>query len=120
MVNFSEGPAPITGQAEGERSIPFNIWDDYFDDDYVPSGEKQSTYGFIESDEFSEEEEQEIIDLIFEFIQKLDMTGVEVEHDNDRIDFFHLTHVRRELLVKELQESGLSYKGVSVDFYSES
>jgi len=37
--------------------IDVNIWDDYYDDDFVPEGETQETYIYIEEyDVFSEDE----------------------------------------------------------------
>ena len=32
------------------KIIPINIWDDFFDDGFVPIGETQETYAYIEDD----------------------------------------------------------------------
>lgn len=100
--------------------IPFNIWDDYYDDGYVPIGEIQETYGFVEEyDRFSEEEKENIIKVIYDYIVSLGM-DFEVELSGTNIDFKHMTHKQRERLLKILDESGLRYNGINIDFYSES
>lgn len=102
-------------------SIPFLIWDDYYDDGYTPPGEEQSTYGFVEEyDHLSETDKEAISGIVFEFIKTLDMTGVIVEHLGEEVYFTNFSHARRERLVKELQASGLTYQDLPIDFYSES
>jgi len=38
------------------KSIPVNIWDDYYDDGFIPKGEKQKTYIYIEDSNFLQED----------------------------------------------------------------
>lgn len=104
------------------KNIGWNIWDDYYDDGFVPQGEVQETHGYVEEfDVLSHEDKTAIGDLILRFIQTLDMTGVEVKHGgHGDISFKHLTHERREKLVTELEQSGLHYNGIPINFYSES
>lgn len=99
--------------------IGFNIWDDYYDDGYVPEGEIQETHGYVEGEQL-EQEKGEIAGLVANYIDDLDMTGVEVHFNGDDIDFKHLSHQRRYKLVEELENSGLEYKGNKINFYSES
>lgn len=102
-----------------KKTIGFNIWDDYYDDDSVPKGEIQETYAYVEEEGLTKVQEAAILDLVYKHIQTLDMKGVKVIKHND-IDFKNLTHERREKLVEELSQSGLTYEGVPIDFYSES
>ncbi len=101
--------------------IPFNIWDDYHDDGYVPEGDTQKTYGYVEEyDDITEDEKELISEVIYNYIKTLDMTGVVFKKAGEDIDFEHLTHERREKLIKELQSSGLQFNGIPINFYSES
>ncbi len=103
------------------KNIPFNIWDDFYDDGHVPEGESQETHGYVEEyDELTEGQREEIATLIHAHILTLDMSGVEIEMCGDRIEFTHLTHARLERLIAELQGSGLRWHGLPIDFYSES
>lgn len=104
------------------NKIHFNIWDDYWDDGFVPSGKIQETDGYVEeSDEnISEAEQEEVVKLVAEFLKTLDFPGVEISAAGLYLNFRHLSHERRERLVKELENSGLSYNGVPIVFYSES
>ena len=97
-------------------SIPFNIWDDYPDDG---TGKSQHTHGYIEEyDELSDEEKEEIAQLVLSYVQTLE--GVTASDGGEDVIFDNLTHKRRERLVEELENSGLKYKGIPIDFYSES
>ena len=101
-----------------ENEIPFNIWDDYYDDGI---GKLQKTHGYVEEyDVWSDEEKEEIAKVIFEYLQTLDLTGVEVKLAGEDVNFKNLSHERREKLVEELEKSGLKYKEVPIYFYSES
>jgi hypothetical protein len=102
--------------------IPFNVWDDYYDDGHVPEGEIQETYGYVEDDvDWTEEERCEIAKLVTWYCQtEITLPGVVVGQKGEDVEFKHLTHTLREKLLNELQNSGLNYKGKSFDFYSES
>lgn len=105
-------------------NVPFNIWDDYYDDGFIPDGKIQQTHGYIEEYDFLMfEEKLEIVNLIYNYI--VDncsniLDKVEVAIDAEDISFKHLTHVQREKLVKKLQSSELNYHGLYIEFYSES
>lgn len=104
-----------------EDHIHFNIWDDYYDDGYVPEGEIQSTYGYVEEyDDFPDEDKEELASLLIERLKTLDLAGVEVENGGEDVIFKHLTHERREKLIEELNQSEFAYKGKRIHFYSES
>lgn len=104
------------------KDIGYNIWDDYYDDGFVPQGEVQETHGYVEEfDVLTEKDKSAIGDLIHAFLLTLDLTGVEVtKGGNGDIRFKHMTHERREKLVKELKASGLKYNDTPIKFYSES
>lgn len=105
-----------------KNRIPFNIWDDYWDDGYVPKGKVQETYGYIEEyNTLTDEDKFPIVKLIYEYIMKeLDMNGVKVELKGININFTNLTHVRREYMMEKLKKCGLEYNGTPIAFYSES
>jgi hypothetical protein len=98
--------------------IPFNVWDDFYDDGYIPEGEKQDTYGYVEND-MPDEEKAQVSKIVYDFIMTLDMTGVTLKLGVD-IDFDNLTHARLDKLMGELKNSNLKWNGKEIYFYSES
>ena len=105
-----------------KKTIPFNIWDDYWDDGYVPKGKIQETHGYIEEyDSLTDDDKRPIIKVIYNYIKKeLDMTGVTMTLGDTEIGFKNLTHARREYMMERLKDCGLKYKDTPIDFYSES
>jgi len=131
------------------ETIPVNIRDDFYDDDFVPEGKIQETYAYVEEyDEISEDEKSGILKLIEEYISKnVELEGVEIKtifHDTKddydeetvkkctevfgenfffkrwEITFKHLTHEKLAFLLEKLENSGLEFGGKKIDFYSES
>lgn len=103
------------------KRVPINLWDDYYDDGCVPKGEHQETHMYVEEyDYFDDDMKTEVMRLVLAHLKTLDLTGVEVEDGGSEIYFKHLTHERREKLMEELEASGLKYKDIPIDFYSES
>lgn len=104
--------------------VDLNLWDDYYDDGYVPEGKCQETHMYIEEyDNLTDNDKTKIMKVVYDFIVTLDMVGVEVELDGKEIYFKHLTHIRREKLIKELEleNAKLVFGDVyPFDFYSES
>ena len=104
--------------------IPFNIWDDFFDDGFVPQGKKQETFGYIEEYEtLSDEDKSNITDFIFNFLNRLPLKcsiDTEYRSGNKIIVFENITHQELDLLMGILKSSGLDYKGIPIKFYSES
>lgn len=131
-----------------EPRIPINIWDDYYEDGYVPKGKIQETYAYVEDYDISHELHEKYLNILFNYIQKnltLNKVDIKLEfHDtkNDydsktvekcikeygekfffkrwEIQFKNLTHKRLWKLVDELNEAKLSIDGISFDIYSES
>ena len=103
------------------KQIPYNIWDDYWDDGFAPAGEIQETYAYVEEHNVLTEEQKEAISkFVFDHLQTLDLTGVVVKLRGEDIEFKNLTHVRREKLLAELRAARLVYEGIPFSFYSES
>ena len=113
------------------KSIPVNIWDDYWDDGYAPEGKKQETYAYIEESEevISEGQQAAIMKEIYDYFvthkSYLNLPReLEIKLSGIHIDFINMTHVCREKLVARLKElnngSGLMYYGTPIHFYSES
>ena len=68
--------------------IPFNIWDDYYDEDCVPEGEIQETRGYVEEyDKFTDEQKEAATQVIYNYLKTLDLTGVEMQWDGPEIYF---------------------------------
>jgi hypothetical protein len=126
------------------KTIPVNIWDDYYDDGYEDEGEVQETYAYVETDEVSEEDCQAILVLLNKTIEKLlkpsskvqrevvfydsakdypNLIGTEHEHflfKRWQLNFTYLTHREREALVEDLEKQNLSYNNIPLKIYSES
>lgn len=125
--------------------IPINIWDDFYDDGYVPEGEIQETYAYVEDSDIPEDNRKQLLDAVFDYINdflKIKEDGVEVEmfyYDSHKkypnlvgtehewclfkrwqINFKHLTHERLNKLVDELNDAKFEIEGVPFNFYSES
>jgi len=120
IISTQEALAIVKNMKE-LHSIPLNLWDDFWSDGCVPDGEVQETYAYIEEyDVLTDENKQAIVDHLFNYLQRLDLTGVEVEKGDDRIYFKHLTHERLDRLVRELRLAELTFEGLPFHVYSES
>lgn len=102
-------------------SIGVNIWDDYYEDGFIPEGEIQETHMRIEEMEMSDETKNFCMRIIFDYmVHNLNLDGVKIIDCGDEIWFEGLTHERREKLVDELNEAGLTVEGFPFSVYSES
>lgn len=107
------------------KRIPINIWDDYFEDEYIPEGKTQKTHIYVEDYDISFEKHKDYLQQLLDYMQtKLELPGVEFSFsyssDHAQIYVEYLTHERREKLVKELNSAKLIADGVQFDIYSES
>lgn len=119
--------------------IPINIWDDFYDDGFVPNGEIQMTDAYVEEyQEFSSDTKKKAMESMMDFLKTLNLPGVDysLSYYNNReglpeetevelfeqwsIVFKHLTHARLETLMQELTQANLSVDGIPLYFYSES
>lgn len=119
-----------------KTNIPINIWDDFYEDDYVPKGKIQETYMYVEDSEFTHDECKDCLLQVFRFLETLDLPGVEMKmffYDSRtiypnldeiyqierwKITFKHLTHKRLDKLLIELQEKEFRYEKMAYEFYS--
>lgn len=61
------------------QKIPINIWDDFYDDGYVPEGERLETYIYVEDSKISHEKRKECLEVLLDFINKnLNTEGVKL------------------------------------------
>ena len=105
-----------------------NIWDDYYEDGYVPDGELQETYAYVETSKVKQDKQKVYLEELMRLIvdQKLLPETVEmtiVDYDSAtkypnligtesayllyrrwELRFKHLTHELRENLVEKLQK----------------
>ena len=125
------------------ESYPINIWDDYYEDDYVPVGEKQETYIYVEDSEIPLEERKKVLEYLLNYINNnLKLEGVKlflffydsklkyptlIGTENEwclferwEIRVKNLTHERRHKLVEELELAKLSLNNIPFHIYSES
>ena len=124
--------------------IPINIWDDYYEDDYVPKDEIQNTYIYVEDKDLSLEFKKECLEVILNYIDKhIKLKGVnmwlelfeskkkypnlvgnpdaeKMFFDRWEIKVEHMTHKQREVLVEMLNDAELSLNDIPFNIYSES
>jgi len=132
-----------------EKSIPINIWDDFYDDGYVPEGKILETYAYVEDYDLPEIYCKKVLDFLLEQINNFQLDGVKtwIEYydskikyptmtkekcellgiDYDKIHFTrweirfeNLTHKQLDNLIKYLDFANLKYNGVPLNIYSES
>lgn len=117
---------------------PINIWDDYYEDGYVPDDKIQETYLYVEDGDMTLRDQLITLNLILQYMDKhLNLDGVETElyfYDSFKlypylvgseyesigfkrfqINFKHLTHKRKDQLVEELNNTKFP-----IEVYSES
>jgi hypothetical protein len=138
---------------DGEPQFPkidINIWDDYYDDGYVPDGEKQDTFIYVEkSDEdgIDIDMERQILDAFLNKILDIHkntqiLSGVSFElklrdskneypnlvgTEHERflivrweIRVENMTHAQRELLLTEIKKGKMFFTYRELNVYSES
>lgn len=120
------------------NTIDINIWDDFHEDGYVPEGEIQQTYGYVEGDVETLEEEKEILEYFMEeiiseangkqeFKINLELYDSEILYPNLpknmhykrwHLKFTGITHSMVNLIY--LHFTFLKFKGRKIRIYSES
>lgn len=129
--------------AKKENSISINIWDDYWDDGYIPEGEIQKTYAYVEGNAVNDEfchtclfklmtylsglkelvEDDVSMELVFHDSAQTYPNLVGSEHEwclykRWELRFRHLTHARREFLIERLESANFEHGGRPFDIYS--
>lgn len=127
-----------------EQTIHINIWDDYHDDGFVPAGEIQETYAYVEDGDLPDEEQREVLLKLQGAVSAAKESGSALEcsicwHDSAlvhpnlvgtehawclykrwQLELKHLPHREREALVDVLAKSVLLHNGLPCVIYSES
>jgi len=123
------------------RDININIWDDYYDDGYVPDGEILETFIYVEDYDFSHDERKKILlylkDKIdsynFPIETKMSIYDTKIEYPNldfdelgmkhwkrHEIRVYNMTHKIRHELIKKLKKENLEIDNKKINIYSES
>lgn len=123
--------------------IPINIWNDFYDDGYVPEGEKLETYIYVEDSDIPQEKRKEYLQVLLEYINKNlnsngiklwmelyesrkkypNLIGTEYEHmffDRWEIKLEGLTHERLHEWMKVLENVDIKVDDIPFHIYSES
>lgn len=123
--------------------IPINIWDDFYDDNYVPEGEKLETYIYVEDTNIPQEKRKECLQILLNYINKnLNTDGVKLwmelfesrkkypnligtEHERMFFDRWEiklegLTHERLHEWMSVLENADIKVDGIPFYIYSES
>lgn len=123
------------------NTISVNIWDDYYSDGYVPEGEIQETYAYVE-EKIEHDKCREVLEIVKESIEALTNSKISMElsfyesakvyphlvgtehesflYSRWQLGFKGLSHQAREWLVEELKNLQLHYYNQLLDIYSES
>ena len=64
--------------------IPINIWDDFYDDGFVPVGEKLETYIYVESSDIPLSKCKQVLEVFLEYISR----NLNTEHIKLWIELF--------------------------------
>lgn len=130
-------------ELEEEKSIPINIWDDFWEDGYVPDGEIQETYAYVEDSEISQEDRKKYLEFFLNklkemvFLSNVEMkltyyrsrdefpslVGSEYESmlfERWQINFKNLTHENIHKILEILDSEELFVDNHPIRVYSES
>lgn len=125
------------------NTINVNIWDDYYEDGYVPDGEKQETYIYIEDTSIPHDQRKKYLEYLMHYFKlqpglndlKMwmnwydskekypNLVGEEYESlhfQRWEIRVEDLTHKRRLELLDKLDKTDLTYDDKLFNIYSES
>ncbi len=130
--------------------VPINIWDDFYEDGYVPEGKIQQTYAYVEDDKLTPEQCKEYLTVLANFITNNNLISnpntevIVAWHDtaNDytpeqvakctemygesfffkrwEIQFNNFTHSDLNTVLKSLNDETLLYNEALLEIYSES
>ena len=130
------------------KKININIWDDFYEDGYVPENEIQETYAYIEDNNISDEIKKECLTILFDNIKnKQILSNVDIllefhdyknNYKTETVkrcletygdDFFikrweiklkNINHKQLDILIEELNNEELMYNSIPFNIYSES
>lgn len=103
--------------------VNINIWDDYYDDGYVPDGKIQETRIYVEQD-VSQDFKEEVLSFFYEYLKnnfKEELNSVEISYGGDEIYLKHFTHKKRYEIMNKIEKSKIFFKDrYRLNIYSES
>lgn len=130
------------------NNIPINIWDDFYEDNFVPENEIQQTYAYVEDSDIPHEIQEQYLKFLLNFIQSnIDLNDCKMslefhdsknDYDNETVErcinhygenFFYkrweikfkgITHEQLDKLVEELRKANLRFNELPFNIYSES
>ncbi len=128
--------------------IPINIWDDFYEDGYVPENEIQETYAYVEDTDIPHDIRKECLEILLNsikvnnYLPNVEMTLEWHDTINDydkesvkrcieaygenfffkrwEIKFKNITHEMLYELVEILDKNSLTYNNIPFEIYSES
>lgn len=91
---------------ENLKEVHINIWDDFYDDGYIPEGEKQETYIYVEEDEndITHEKQKECLEVLLKHInENLNVSGLKIwmKYYDSRIEYPMINEVDNPQFMKE-------------------
>jgi len=110
-------------KSNNKTSIHLNIWDDLYEDDYVPEGQKQETHAYIEDSFFSDDEKELLMMCFHGYLVetfKEELEGVKVIDGGYEIYFKDITHKKLDSIMRKLDSIELTFGGIPYNIYSES
>ncbi len=110
-------------KSEGIEYINLNIWDDFYDDNYVPDGKIQKTHAYIEDNNFTSDEEELLMFCFYGYLVenfKDELEGVKVIDGGDEVYFENITHKKLDGIMTRLESIELTFGGIPYNIYSES
>jgi hypothetical protein len=91
---------------ENLKEIHINIWDDFYDDGYIPEEKKQESYIYVEEDEkdITHEKQKECLEVLLKYInENLNVSGVKIwmKYYDSRIKYPKINEVDNPQFMKE-------------------
>jgi hypothetical protein len=129
--------------------IDINFWDDFYEDGFVPEGEIQKTYAYVEEKNLAEDATKKCLENILGYIKyKIGFCGLRqfddvkfsIEYYDSKLKYpnlvgteheymlftrwelrmVNITHKLLEEIMEMLEDSKLTLDGIPLNFYSES
>jgi len=119
---------------ESKKIIPINIWDDFYDDGFVPKGEKLETCIYVEDDDIPLDKKKIYLEILLKYIkQNLNTNNIKLwlslierksfegkSFDSWQIKIEGLTHKRLHEWMVDLKNVDLKCDNIPFLIYSES
>ena len=110
-----------------DREIDINIWDDFYDDGYVPEGEVTETFIYVEDGGIPVNKKKEYLEILLGYIKtNLNIEGINLWMGNSKysgdpqIKLEGITHKRLHEWMDVLDEVKITGDGIPFNIYSES